>query len=49
MEGYPPKNASCIDNGYWVRAAKISCKVKKSMKTNISCYKEQLDEEYQWT
>ena len=28
VEGLPPQNSSCANNGYWVRAAAYFCKVK---------------------
>ena len=28
VEGLPPQNSSCVNNGYWVRAAAYCCKVK---------------------
>ena len=31
-EGYPPRNASCVNGGYWVRATKHCCNVKEPSK-----------------
>lgn len=30
--GLPPKKASCVQNGYWVRAAIVACNVKYASK-----------------
>ena len=32
QEGCPPKNASCIKDGYWVRATKYCCNAKEPSK-----------------